>query len=102
RSGGRRLPAGNGERNRTRLFCGLRNPMRTLRVLIVSLSICSLLPACGDDDDQRMPAPAIKNLFVGNSYTFARVAPALQSHAANVKDLTAGFNAIDPTGTNSF
>src|SRR5260221_10236633 len=41
-------------------------------------------------------------LFVGNSYTFARVAPALQYNAANVKDLTAAFNAVDPTGTNSF
>ncbi len=41
-------------------------------------------------------------LFVGNSYTFARVAPALQYNAANVHDLTAAFNAVDPSGTNSF
>ena len=47
-------------------------------------------------------AAPVSVLFVGNSYTFARVAPALQYNAANVSDLTAGFNAIDPTGTNSF
>ena len=41
-------------------------------------------------------------LFVGNSYTFARVAPALQYNAGNVSDLTAAFNATDPSGTNSF
>jgi hypothetical protein len=41
-------------------------------------------------------------LFVGNSYTFARVAPALQYNAAKVHDLTAAFNAVDPSGTNSF
>src|SRR5262245_62075751 len=47
-------------------------------------------------------ATPIKILFVGNSYTFARIAPALQYNAANVKDLTAAFNATDPTGGNSF
>src|SRR4029077_15265720 len=47
-------------------------------------------------------AAPVSVLFVGNSYTFARVAPALQYNAANVSDLTAAFNAIDPSGTNSF
>ena len=47
-------------------------------------------------------AQPIAILFVGNSFTFARVAPALQYNAANVHDLTAAFNAIDPSGTNSF
>ncbi len=41
-------------------------------------------------------------LFVGNSYTFARVDPALTYNAANVNDLTAGFNALYPNGTNSW
>src|SRR5258707_4883466 len=47
-------------------------------------------------------ADPVSVLFVGNSYTFARVAPALQYNAANVHDLTAAFHAIDPSGTNSF
>jgi hypothetical protein len=47
-------------------------------------------------------AAPISVLFVGNSFTFARVAPALQYNAANVHDLTAAFNAVDPSGTNSF
>ncbi|MEI6207601.1 MAG: hypothetical protein WCP20_12535 [Desulfuromonadales bacterium] len=47
--------------------------------------------------------PAVKKvLFVGNSYTFARIAPALQYNSANVSDLTAAFNAIDPAGGNSY
>src|SRR6266576_998338 len=41
-------------------------------------------------------------LFVGNSYTFARVEPALGYNAADVHDLTAAFNALNPAGTNSF
>ena len=47
------------------------------------------------------PAP-ISILFVGDSYTFGRVDPVMSYNAANVHDLTAGFDAIDPTGTNSF
>ena len=47
-------------------------------------------------------ADTVSVLFVGNSYTFARVAPALNYNAANVHDLTAAFNAINPSGTNSF
>lgn len=46
---------------------------------------------------------ATKNiLFVGNSYTFARVDPAMTFNAANVNDLTAAFNAQYPNGTNSW
>jgi hypothetical protein len=47
-------------------------------------------------------AAPISILFVGNSYTFGRVDPVLSYNAANVHDLTAGFNAINPTGTNSY
>jgi hypothetical protein len=45
--------------------------------------------------------PTTTILFVGNSYTFGRVAPALQYNAAAVTDLTAAFNEKDPTGGNS-
>ncbi len=41
-------------------------------------------------------------LFVGNSYTFARVAPAMTFNATNVTDLTTAFNAQFPNGTNSW
>jgi len=47
-------------------------------------------------------APAISILFVGNSYTFGRVDPVMSYNAANVHDLTAAFNAINPSGTNSY
>src|SRR5258708_5010464 len=47
-------------------------------------------------------AAPVSVLFVGNSYTFARIAPVLQYNAGNVSDLTAAFNATDPSGTNSF
>jgi hypothetical protein len=76
--------------------------MQALKLLIVSVSVCALLASCEDGNDGSTSGPPIKILFVGNSYTFARVAPALQYNAANVKDLTAAFNAIDPTGSNSY
>jgi hypothetical protein len=47
-------------------------------------------------------ADPIKILFVGNSYTFGRVDPVMSYNAANVHDLTAGFQAISSTGTNAF
>lgn len=47
-------------------------------------------------------AAPVSVLFVGNSYTFGRVAPVLQYNAGNVSDLTAAFNVADPSGTNSF
>lgn len=49
-----------------------------------------------------LAADPIKILFVGNSYTFGRVDPVMSYNAAAVHDLTAGFNAINPTGTNSY
>ena len=64
---------------------------RTLSVATLALSAATLASA----------APT-SILFVGNSYTFGRVAPVLNYNAANVHDLTAGFNAIDPSGTNSY
>ena len=47
-------------------------------------------------------AAPIEILFVGDSYTFGRVDPVMSYNAANVHDLTAGFNAISATGTNAF
>ena len=47
-------------------------------------------------------ADPVKILFVGNSYTFGRVDPVMSYNAAAVHDLTAGFNAINPAGTNSY
>ncbi len=47
------------------------------------------------------PAP-ISILFVGDSYTFGRVDPVMSYNAANVHDLTAGFQRADPTGTNAY
>ena len=44
----------------------------------------------------------IEILFVGDSYTFGRVDPVMSYNAANVHDLTAGFNAVDSSGTNAF
>ncbi len=49
-----------------------------------------------------LAADPVKILFVGNSYTFGRVDPVLSYNAAAVHDLTAGFNATNPAGTNSF
>ena len=49
-----------------------------------------------------LAANPIAVLFVGKSYTFGRVAPVLQYNAAAVHDLTAAFNDISPTGTNSY
>ncbi len=47
-----------------------------------------------------LAADPIKILFVGNSYTFGRVDPVMSYNAAAVHDLTAGFAAINPAGTN--
>lgn len=76
--------------------------MQALKLLVLTFSLAGLAGCGGGGGDGSAQAPLVKILFVGNSYTFARVAPALQYNAANVKDLTAGFNAIDATGTNSF
>src|SRR5260221_1317335 len=71
------------------------------RVRIAVFSFAAVLPGCDGGGDST-PTPPVKLLFVGNSYTFARVKPAMQYNAASVNDLTAAFNAADPTGTNSF
>ena len=47
-----------------------------------------------------LAADPVKILFVGNSYTFGRVDPVMSYNAAAVHDLTAGFAAINPAGTN--
>ena len=49
-----------------------------------------------------MAATPVSVLFVGNSYTFGRVAPVLNYNADHVHDLTAAFNARSPRGTNSY
>ncbi|MBV8035574.1 PEP-CTERM sorting domain-containing protein [Roseateles sp.] len=49
-----------------------------------------------------LAADPVKILFIGNSYTFGRVDPVLSYNAAAVHDLTAGFNAVNPSGTNSY
>ena len=71
-------------------------PSRLLAAVFLALAA---LPAVAQD---ALLAPATKILFVGNSYTFGRVDPVMSSNASAVHDLTAGFNAIDPTGTNSY
>jgi hypothetical protein len=38
----------------------------------------------------------VKILFVGNSYTYGRIAPVLQYNTANVQDLTKAFNDVAP------
>jgi hypothetical protein len=69
--------------------------LRTLSRLAALALLTPLSAAAGS-------SPPISVLFVGNSYTFARVDPVMSYNAANVHDLTAGFNAISPTGTNSY
>ena len=64
---------------------------RALSIVTVALA---LAPAA--------QAAPISILFVGNSYTFGRVDPVMHYNSANVHDLTAGFNAINPSGTNSY
>lgn len=85
-----------------------------LKVLIIS-ALAGLLFGCGGGEPSSTveptvivppPAPVVPPepvhiLFVGNSYTFGRVAPAMQYNNANVTDMTAGFNAISPA-TNSY
>ena len=48
-----------------------------------------------------LAAEPVQLLFVGNSYTFGRVDPVMTYNAGAVHDLTAGFNAANPAGTNS-
>ena len=67
------------------------------RLLPLLLPLLAPLPAAA-----QVAGPAIEVLFVGNSYTFGRVDPVMGYNAANVHDLTAGFNALNPAGTNSY
>ena len=64
-----------------------------------ALPLATLALAAGTAMAQSTP---IKILFVGDSYTFGRVDPVMSYNAANVHDLTAGFNAINSTGTNAY
>ena len=65
----------------------------SLRWGAMALACASLAPALA------VAAPT-QILFVGNSYTFGRVDPVMSYNAANVHDLTAGFNATSSTGSN--
>ena len=76
-------------------------PMTPRRSLIAGLTLATLLPGAASALAATTAAP-ISVLFVGNSYTFARVDPVMSYNAANVHDLTAGFNAANPAGTNSY
>lgn len=67
------------------------------KLLPLLLPLIAALPAAA-----QVASPAIEVLFVGNSYTFGRVDPVMGYNAANVHDLTAGFNAINPAGANSY
>ena len=70
-----------------------RHPLRNR---LIGAAAAVILPAAA------LAAEPVSVLFVGNSYTFGRVAPVLNYNAASVHDLTAAFNAISPTGTNSY
>ncbi len=59
---------------------------------------CAALALCA----ATASAAPVEILFVGDSYTFGRVDPVMSYNAANVHDLTAAFNAANPTGTNAF
>jgi hypothetical protein len=72
------------------------------KIALSSLALSTLAIALAACTTSERPDPPLNILFVGNSYTFARIAPAQQYNAANVKDLTAAYNAIDPTGGNSY
>ena len=65
---------------------------------LLQATACATLAFCA----AAASAAPIEILFVGDSYTFGRVDPVMSYNAANVHDLTAGFNAINPTGTNAF
>lgn len=62
---------------------------------LLALIAAALLPQAAQ------AAEPVHLLFVGNSYTFGRVDPVMSYNAGRVQDLTAGFNALDPAGTNS-
>ena len=59
-----------------------------------------VLAACAAIASPAVFAASTSIVFVGNSYTFGRVDPVMSYNAANVHDLTAGFNAISSAGSN--
>ncbi len=65
---------------------------------LLQAGACAALALCA----ATASAAPIEILFVGDSYTFGRVDPVMSYNAANVHDLTAGFDAINPSGTNAF
>ena len=71
------------------------------RISLAVLAACIPL-ACSLVSSAAHAADPISILFVGNSYTFGRVDPVMGYNAANVRDLTAAFNALNPVGTNSY
>jgi hypothetical protein len=75
----------------TKLTRAMRAAFKTS---LLALPLGVALPASAADP--------LSILFVGNSYTFGRVDPVLSYNAASVHDLTAAFNATNPTGTNSY
>lgn len=60
-----------------------------------------LLFGCGGGNSPQELPPRVEILFVGNSYTFGRIAPVLQYNTATVSDLTASFNERS-TATNAW
>ncbi len=76
----------------------MRNSLRTASRLVVLAAASAL------GSGAAMAAP-ISILFVGNSYTFGRVDPAMSYNAANVHDLTAPSNGgtfANTTGSNPY
>ncbi len=60
-----------------------------------------LLVACMACTGHTLADP-VSVLFVGNSYTFGRVDPAMSYNAANVRDLTHPMWLANPAGSNTF
>lgn len=77
-------------------------PSPSRQLLRRSVLGLSLLGASALALADTVPATPTTILFVGNSYTFGRVDPVMSYNAANVHDLTAAFNALNPSGTNSY
>ena len=64
-----------------------------MKSLTLAVALLALAGTARADDP-------IKILFVGNSYTFGRADPVMSYNAANVHDLTAGYYALNQSGTN--